>query len=273
MRAGFFKRSSDGRRIQRFRCAGCSRYFSYATLSPCFRQKKRQFNHRLYLHFSSFLSQRRAAKVFGLSRNTVVRKFLFLAAQAELEFHRSHAGLPKASTVEFDDLETFEHTKLKPLSITLAIEAPSRRILGFEVSAMPAKGKLVSRAMKKYGPRKDERARGRARLFQSLKSLIEPEALIKSDSNPHYPRDVKRHFPRAMHEAHKGQRGSIVGQGELKAVRFDPLFSLNHTCAMLRANINRLGRKTWCTTKLPDRLRAHLYIYARFHNFSMLDST
>lgn len=136
---------------------------------------------------------------------------------------------------------------------------------------MPAKGNLAKRSVKKYGVRKDERSRGRRRMFQSIKPLIEPDALLRSDCNPHYPRDVKAQFPLAHHETHKGQRGSIVGQGELKAVRFDPLFSLNHTCAMLRANINRLGRKTWCTTKLPERLRGHLYIYARFHNLSLLD--
>jgi sugar phosphate permease len=64
----------------------------------------------------------------------------------------------------------------------------------------------------------------------------------------------------------QGQRGSSTGQGELKKIKFDPLFSLNHTCAMLRANVSRLFRKTWCTTKRPDQLRAHLMIYAEYHN-------
>jgi hypothetical protein len=57
-----------------------------------------------------------------------------------------------------------------------------------------------------------------------------------------------------------------VGQGELKSGGFDPLFSFNHTAAMLRANINRLVRKTWCTTKRIDRLEAHIALYVQFHN-------
>jgi len=172
----------------------------------------------------------------------------------------------EATIIEFDDLETFEHSKCKPLSVTLAVEHKTRRILGFEVSQMPAKGKLSRLALKKYGPRKDERAGARERLFQKIKPLIHDEALIKSDENPHYISPVRRHFPNATHERHKGQRGSIVGQGELKKVRFDPLFSLNHTCAMLRANVNRLFRRTWCTTKLPERLSLHLAMYVDFHN-------
>ncbi|MGZ3656152.1 MAG: hypothetical protein ACXWR1_04035, partial [Bdellovibrionota bacterium] len=54
--------------------------------------------------------------------------------------------------------------------------------------------------------------------------------------------------------------------GELKEGRYDPLFSINHTCAMFRANVNRLIRKTWCTTKSQERLRSHLILYANAHN-------
>jgi len=35
---------------------------------------------------------------------------------------------------------------------------------------------------------------------------------------------------------------------------------------MLRANVNRLIRRTWCTTKRIDRLVDHLTIYADYHN-------
>jgi hypothetical protein len=90
--------------------------------------------------------------------------------------------------------------------------------------------------------------------------------LIKSDSNPHYPSDLKRFFPKARHAAFKGRRATSSGQGELKKGKYDPLFSLNHTCAMFRANVSRLVRKTWVTTKRSDRLRAHLLIYAEYHN-------
>ncbi len=106
----------------------------------------------------------------------------------------------------------------------------------------------------------------RRRLFKKLKPLIADNALIKSDSNPHYPGDVKELFPQATHVTYLGKRGAVTGQGELKKVKFDPLFSLNHTCAMFRANVSRLIRKTWCTTQNVDRLYAHLMIYAQYHN-------
>jgi len=200
----------------------------------------------------------------------VVRKFLYLAGQALLNLEESNARKSPATRIQFDDQETFEHTKCKPLSITLAVEYKTRRILGFEVSKMAANGHLAEISRKKYGKRPDERRAGRKKLFAKLKPLVEPTVLIESDQNPHYPEVVRAHFPNAVHKTHKGQRGSTTGQGELKKIRFDPLFSLNHTCAMTRANINRLFRKTWCTTKKPDRLFAHLCIYADFHNSTLI---
>ena len=176
---------------------------------------------------------------------------------------------PKAQVLEFDDLETFEHTKCKPLSVTLAVEFKTRRILGLEVSSMPPKGPLVHKA-RKYGPRSDERSLGRRNLFQNIQPLLADKVELKSDSNPHYPPDVQYFFPESEHLRFLGKRGSLGGQGELKKVRFDPLFSLNHTCAKLRADVNRLIRKTWCTTKDYRCLRKHLILYADYHNRNLV---
>lgn len=269
-RDGSFRRKSDARIIQRFRCLRCLRGLSNSTTHPCRNQNKRQINDRLRKLLASNVCMRRCAKLLNVSRTTVARKLEFLGAQARLKLEESNASHPLAENIQFDDMETFEHTKCKPLSITLAVETRTRRILGFRVSQMPANGKLAARSVKKYGKRKDHRTQGRSELFEDLQKLVSPTALIKSDQNPHYVSTVKKYFPRATHEGHKGQRGSVVGQGELKKVRFDPLFSLNHTCAMNRANVCRLIRKTWNTTKLRRRLADHLAIYAVYHNLTLL---
>ena len=256
--------------MQCYRCRTCGKSFSSATYQDCYRQKKRQKNLILRRLLCSGVSQRRCAKILHLNRKTVVVKFLFLSLQAEFFFRKFNFQQALAHTVEFDDLETFEHTKLKPLSVTLAVEFETRRILGVEVSIMAAKGTTAEKSRKRYGPRLDERRHGRDRLFRYLKPVVRENVVLKSDENPYYPPDVKRHFPDSTHLQYKGQRGSTTGQGELKRVRFDPLFSLNHTCAMLRANINRLFRKTWCTTKRADRLYHHLVLYAQYHNEDLI---
>jgi len=266
VRIGQYLRVSDKSLIQRFYCRRCKKSFSQATKDICYKQLKRQFNNEVARLLVSGVSQRRASLILKLNRKTIVRKFIFLGVLAKRNLHISNLLKPKSQVIEFDDLETTHHTKLKPLSVTLAVEQGSRRILGFRVSQMPAKGHLAKLSLKKYGFRKDQRSKGRRDLFKEIRPMIEESALIKSDENPHYIKDVRRYFPNSKHKTFKGREGSVVGQGELKKIGFDPLFSLNHTCAMLRANINRLFRKTWCTTKDPQRLSDHIALYALFHN-------
>lgn len=273
VRVGRFRRKSDAKSIQRYFCRRCLKHFSSATTHPCYRQKKRQVNFRVYQELASCVSLRRIARNLKLSRATVNRKLIFLGIICLNKLQEDNLKAEPCTRVQFDDLETFEHTKLKPLSVTLAVEYKTRRILGFEVAQMAAKGHLSQLSVKKYGVRKDERTKARHKFFEKLKPLVKAEALFESDENPYYPKDLKIYFPKAKHNAFKGQRGSTSGQGELKKVRFDPLFSLNHTCAMLRANVNRLVRKTWCTTKLSQNLAHHLAIYAHFHNSQLIESS
>ncbi|MDB2426122.1 transposase, partial [bacterium] len=119
---------------------------------------------------------------------------------------------------------------------------------------------------KKYGKRPDNRRLGRERLFKEISHKVSPYAEIISDDSPHYPVSVKKWFPQAVHKKTLGKRGCVTAQGELKKTGYDPIFSINHTFAMFRANVNRLIRKTWCTTKKIPRLEDHLAIYVEYHN-------
>jgi hypothetical protein len=173
--------------------------------------------------------------------------------------------------IQFDDLETSEHSKCKPISVAIAVDPKTRKILSYQTSPMPAKGLLKKKALKKYGKRKDKRKDGWNQMMKDLQGVVHPEATFTSDENPHYPPILKRHFPSAVHKRFKGRRGCVTGQGELKSGGYDPLFSLNHTCAMLRAHISRLFRRTWNTTKNIQGLKDHLAIYVRLHNEVLTD--
>jgi transposase-like protein len=269
-RYGYFTRSSDKKIFQRFKCRLCRRVFSQASFQTCYRQKKRKLNPRIFELFCSGVSQRRIARLLKINRKTVARKLIFLSQIAKIKNKKILDSLPKVHEMQFDDLETIEHTKCKPLSVILAVEKPTRRILGFQVSQMPAKGHLAKKALQKYGYRRDLRSVGRRELFESIAGKLNPQALIESDQSPHYPEDVKNYFPQATHKTFLSLRSAVVGQGELKKATFDPLFSINHTFAMLRANINRLFRRTWCTTKVPERLYDHLQLYTYYHNEILL---
>ena len=264
LKFGHYFRSSDSKRIQRYQCKHCHLHFSSATPLSCYKQKKRRLNKLIQNALCSNMSQRRIALLYNISRVTVARKLKFLAQQAE----KRHKQWQKQNTfdlIQLDDLETFEHTKCKPLTVTVLVNE-KRKIIDFGVASIGAKGHLARISRKKYGPRENRASEMRNKLFSRIKKRVCRQALIQSDDDPHYRRLLKRFFPHCTYETFKSIPSCVTGQGELKKTGFDRLFRINHTLAMLRANINRLIRKTWCTTKKVDSLRDHIMVYVDFHN-------
>lgn len=264
-------RSSDGRKVQRFRCLHCKASFSYATHSPEFGHKKRQFNQPIFLLLCSSVSMNRSARLLGINVKTVARKLDFLGRQSKLrheEFLQKHAaeGAEKFTALQFDEMETSERSKLLPLSIPIAVSEKSQKILGFRIAEMPAKGPHFLRSTKKYGPRRDDRPAAIEALLRELAPITVPDVHLISDCCPRYPDPVRKAWPEARYRRVKSRRACVVGQGELKRGGYDPLFWLNQAAAMVRANVNRLVRRTWCTTKRRDRLESHLWMYVRYHN-------
>lgn len=275
---GRFRRLGSLKRIRRYSCLHCRRSFSEASSEPEFRQKKRHLNEQIRRVLCSTVSERRAAKLLGVNRKLIAHRVRFQSAldrkahEQELEL-RASDPTQRVEKIQWDEMESFEHTQCKPLSIGLAVNAKTREILGISMARMPASGPLAQISRKKYGPRKDERAQAAKALLASLAPAVHTACHIASDQNPKYPAWIQATLPQAQHTAYKGGRGATVGYGELKKLRFDPLFSLNHTAAMIRANVNRLLRRTWCTTKKPENLLARLHIYMRYHNTQLIQST
>jgi len=266
VKKGFYQRPSDGKRIQRYLCRCCSKQFSDQIRSIDYRHRKRSINHMAFLMLCKGVSQRGAAFMLNVKPETIARRVVRFGLVAEAHLAAYRASRPQATAVMFDEMESFEHTKCKPLTIPIAVEAKTRKILALKVGQIAAKGPLAAISRKKYGPRPCERSACLDRVLTDIQSCVAPDAMITTDRSHHYPAKVKHFFPEAQHATVRGRRGCVVGQGELKRGGFDPLFSLNHTYAMIRDNIKRLTRRTWCTTKRRDRLELLIYLYAYFHN-------
>ena len=135
-------------------------------------------NYPLMIALASGMSMRRSAKMLKISPTTVARKLVFLGAQAELAQQSFLASLPPVSEMQFDDLHTFEHSKYKPLSVTVAVETKTRKILGVRLSSMAASGLLAKISRKKYGRRPDRRRRALGELLESLVPVLKKDVLI-----------------------------------------------------------------------------------------------
>ena len=270
-RFGSYKRKVDGVKVQRYQCIQCKKTFSDQSCALTFRWRKLAFNQLIFDLLSEGNSLNGIARILETKYETVVRRLVRYA-----DFGRKFVSQMirqksfQVSYCQFDELESFEHTKCKPLTVGIAVEAGSRLILASSVGKIAAKGHLAEISRKKYGPRPCERKRVLNEMAAELQNCCDEKTEFITDQSKHYPRIMREYFPRSKHTAVKGRRGCVVGQGELKAIGFDPIFSLNHTYAMLRDRIKRLTRRTWTTTKVIARLKDCIDVYAWYHNQRIL---
>ena len=165
----------------------------------------------------SNVSIRRSARLLKVNQKTIARKLVYLSKRSAIENKkfRLKKNNDQVLHLQFDDLITIEHTKLKPLSVTLAVDGNSRSILGFRVSEIPAFGHLSELSKRKYGKRKNNHALGLNELFKEIRPCIDPEAIIKSDEHQSYAPFVRNYFPRATHIQYKEWRRQTKGNSIL----------------------------------------------------------
>lgn len=244
---------------QRYRCRLCRKYYSSETTKPTYRQKRPDLEPMIASLLVSGVPQRGAARLLKCSKTTIERKFARLSEIKKI----SEPTTPHVLFI--DEMESIEHTKLKPLTIPIAV-GDNYRILGAKVGRIPAKGHLAAISRKKYGERANERTNCLQRLMQDLKnSLPDSPKIIRTDEAPIYRSLIKEYFPESQHETFNS-RALIAKKKELIFLSsnkkiFDPLFPLNQRCAKLRADVRRLTRRSWCTTKKPENLERHLTLY------------
>jgi len=270
---GYYRRKSGRKKVvQRYLCRNCCTKFSEQTSSLNYRERKPHLTQKVLRLLMEGVSQRGIARHLNCSPITVARKLVRLGKQAKYELNATtcldiNNDSSLISTVQVDEMETFEHSKCKPVSIAVAVDEKSRRIISAEVAIMPCHGKLSQISKKKYGFRPDLRKQAMIRVLEEVKRLCPHLQLLKSDKCSRYPPCIRKVFgPNLNHNVYKGRRSRSVGQGELKRGGHDPIFALNHTCAMFRDRIKRLARRTWTTTKRIDRLAHLVKIYVWWHN-------
>lgn len=206
-------------------------------------------------------SLRSCSRILQLSYSNTYRKFLWLKKIVELHKDKLKCRTHK---IQFDELETIHHTKCKPLSVALIV-SEEYLLLEAQVAEMPAKGRLAEVSRRKYGVRQDHRKEKLRESFKNLaKKLISPPEVIESDQRPGYRQLVKEYFPQSQYlQYNRSEKERLQARLHEKQnkKKFDPLFPINHKCALLRSHIKRLTRRSWCTTKKPENLQLHLDIF------------
>lgn len=273
VKTGYFKTRWNHQPVPRYKCKMCGKTFSSHTFRDTYRQHRPDLNELVFNFYASNSSQNRLARNLNCDRKTVVRKVRWLAAKAR-RVHQAKldSGEIKIAEAQFDEMETFEHTRKKPLSISLAVEVQefkdkktnkmqyrSGRIIDAKVASMPCGGHLAALSREKYGMREDGRAAAaRSVLGSLLKASMDGELHVGIDGKTSYPNLFESVLPKASVE--------VISREKNKGSEYDPMFSLNHTCARIRHDLSRMARKSWVTTKNIRGLQDHLDLYVAYWN-------
>lgn len=217
VRDGSYFRKNDSRYIRRFKCKCCGKRFSASSGTLEFNQKKRRINFAFFKLYCSGVSIRRSAKILGVNKNTIPRKIEYLAKKARLSQSKFLEALKDnpLDHIQFDDLITKEHTKLKPLSVSTCVDPHSRKILSADVSKIPSFGQLAHISRKKYGYRKSTHMEVMNKVFFKITPSLSKNVRIDTDEHKHYPILIKKHLPYSTHNQYLSKRGSLIGQGEV----------------------------------------------------------
>lgn len=202
---------------------------------------------------------------------TVVNKLKFVAAEAK-KYHLEQIakGAIQTTHVQFDEMETHEHTRMKPLSIALAVRAKmvkksakvsnTSEIIGFQVATMNCHGHNSAFAQLKYGIRPDTRAQACEDVLKVVAQCQKPgqTLTITTDAKSAYPAIIQKVLPSAIHNP--------VPNRIAHAGTAQPMFAFNSIAGKIRHDMSRMARRSWVTTKAAWALEAHLYIYLAWNN-------
>ena len=270
---GRFRRACDRRIVHRFHCHICRRSFSVQTFRNDYRLKRPELTALVFDAFVSKVTQRQMARCLPCTRHTVRRRLVLLSRHAR-EFQS--AVLERArlqgtlyGRFQLDELETFERDRrLRPVTMPVLIHEESRFVVHIETAALPARGRLRRRDLRrklrneaKEGVRRSGSREAVKRCFEVLSRSVAAgkPVVVVTDERSIYRTTLTEAMGGSF--AHKLQPGSAA-----KTVS-NRLWPINHLFAMLRDGASRLVRRNWGASKDRAWLASHAWIWIAYRNY------
>lgn len=257
----FYTKHNHEYRNPRYVCFNCGAKFSSHSDRANKGQKRPDINSEIFKWICSGATISRIAKNLSVNKITVMRKIKWLSEQARIAHGEAIArGDLTTSYIHFDEMEAYEHTPLKPLSVAIAVRVKTLQIVDARVATMNAKGHLVETSVQKYGRRQDTRIDACLEVMKTVKRVSRETLTITCDSKTNYPTLIKPILPYAKINAVLATKRKRGDKNE------DPLFAVNSVCALLRQDLAVLARKTMSTLKKAETLQDLLNIYIAYNN-------
>lgn len=253
--------------VPRFQCRVCGRSFSRQTFRLDYRDKRPEVNAALFMLLASSIGLRQAARALQMGVAALQRKFRKIGRHMRMLNRNLLTTLPAHRTLLLDEMESFEHRSITPVTIPVLIDRKSKFVIAVDVAPIrrvAKKGSRRQRRLERYeakaGKRPDRSRNCVRRVLGRLQRVLQGQtADLVTDEKALYARLCQRRFGEQV-------RHYTVSSKRPRAT-YNPLFAINLTDAMLRDNLGRLRRRTWLVSKNRRCLRLHLEIFVAYRNW------
>jgi len=143
VRDGLYRRPSDGRRFQRFRCRHCARRFSTRTFAADYWLRRRDLLPRLAQLATEGPGLRQMGRLLAVTHATVGGQLARAGRHCLLYHQEMTAGRPIREPLVIDGFETFEYSQFFPFHLNLAVGAASWFLYAFTDSPLRRKGTMT----------------------------------------------------------------------------------------------------------------------------------
>lgn len=266
-RHGSYKPRCRAEPVPRFKCRVCGRGFSRQTFRLDYRDKRPEVNPRLFILLSSGTGLRQAARVVQMGATSLQKKFRKIGRHMRMLNRNLLPALPALRTLLLDEMESYEHRSITPLTMPVLIDGRSKFVIAVDVAPIRRVAKRGSprqrrleRHEAKAGKRPDRSRNCVRRVLGRLQRVLRGQAAdLVTDEKALYARLCRRRFGEQV-------RHHTVSS-KLPRTCYNPLFAINLTDAMLRDNLGRLRRRSWLVSKDRRFLRLHLEIFVAYRNW------
>ena len=240
-------------KAQRYECKTCNKTFTKRNESINYRKRKQHLREKITTLYCEGMSLRAICRALKIHRKTVTKYFIENSDKAWLNnMRRLREGGIITTYVQFDELETFEHTKKRPLGVQVSIRAKTGEIIHTKVCKIPVKALSVSKDyIVKWNKNIDRRQAIADLLWNTKHALKKDFASIACDG---------ARLPAKIAESVFFDKQFNVIATKTRNKRIDLTF------LKMRQDISRLRRRTLATTKKRDNLQKHLDLYTDYHN-------
>ena len=259
-----YRRKSDNRKIQRYRCMTCKRTFSTQTFSTTYWQRLRGIDAKIMTKTIGCMANRQIARDLGIDPATVNRKLARMGRHCLLFFNQVMKTAKPAQQIVFDGFETFELSQYHPFHHNVAVEKDTDLVLFFNDSELRRKGRMTdpqkrkrSKLEKQFG-KPDPRAIEKA--TSELLSVVIHEKPVElfTDDHHQYRRPIRRYGSQVKH--------SVTSSKDHRD-RNNPLWEINLFDLLLRHSSANHKRETIAWSKRRQASTYRLAIFAVWRNF------